>query len=119
MVKSNNDPIPFCFLSCIFMNILIFFLLFNLGNCLELSANGILNHVSCQNFTGKCPDTSYFSDKIYECRYRVLYFFCTKSVKNYAFQSLIKPKSQLVVYDSTRDLNADWDKNLCDTSCNF
>lgn len=36
------------------------------GNCLELSANGILNHVNCQNFIGKCPDTSYFSDKIYE-----------------------------------------------------
>lgn len=35
------------------------------GNCLELAANGILNHAICQNFTWGCPDKPYLSDKIY------------------------------------------------------
>lgn len=35
------------------------------GNCLELAANGILNHVKCQNFTLGCPDKPYLSDEIY------------------------------------------------------
>lgn len=43
--------------------------MFHLGNCLELAANGILNHVKCHNFTLGCPDKPYLSDEIYRCKY--------------------------------------------------
>lgn len=54
---------------------------FHSGNCLELAANGILNHAKCKYFTWGCPDKPYFSDKIYNCKYNVLLFFI-KPVKN-------------------------------------
>lgn len=53
------------------------------GNCLELAANGILNHVNCQDFLAGCPEESYYSNEIY--RYPVcqsLAFHCfTSDVK--------------------------------------
>lgn len=34
------------------------------GNCLELAASGILNHVKCRNFIWGCPSDPYFSNEI-------------------------------------------------------
>ncbi|XP_062583279.1 serine/threonine-protein phosphatase 6 regulatory ankyrin repeat subunit B-like [Saccostrea cucullata] len=40
---------------------------FEKGNCLELAADGILNHVPCANtFSSGCPDTFYFSNELYK-----------------------------------------------------
>lgn len=60
--------------------------LFHSGNCLELAANGILNHAKCQNFTWGCPDKAFLSDKIYNCKYDVFLSFI-KPINN--FLSLI------------------------------
>lgn len=36
------------------------------GNCIELAASGILNHVKCGNFISGCPNEPYLSDEIYK-----------------------------------------------------
>lgn len=36
------------------------------GNCLELAASGILNHVKCRNFIWGCPNDPYLSDEIHK-----------------------------------------------------
>ncbi|XP_052680917.1 serine/threonine-protein phosphatase 6 regulatory ankyrin repeat subunit A-like isoform X2 [Crassostrea angulata] len=42
-------------------------ILFQKGNCLELAADGILNHVSCnKTFEFGCPDKFYLSNEIYK-----------------------------------------------------
>lgn len=55
--KFHESLIEFCYIK---PRILVEY-----GNCLELAANGILNHVKCQNFTSGCPDKPYFSNEIY------------------------------------------------------
>ncbi|XP_061179348.1 uncharacterized protein LOC133187972 [Saccostrea echinata] len=40
---------------------------FEKGNCLELAADGILNHYPCENsFPCGCPDRFFFSNEIYK-----------------------------------------------------
>ncbi|XP_062619249.1 uncharacterized protein LOC134280816 [Saccostrea cucullata] len=40
---------------------------FERGNCLELAANGILNHVPCHStFSSGCPSQFYFSNELYK-----------------------------------------------------
>ncbi|XP_048743278.2 ankyrin-3-like isoform X2 [Ostrea edulis] len=39
---------------------------FERGNCLELAADGILNHVPCNKFDSGCPEQFYFSNEIYK-----------------------------------------------------
>ncbi|XP_062599298.1 kinase D-interacting substrate of 220 kDa B-like [Saccostrea cucullata] len=40
---------------------------FEKGNCLELAADGILNHVPCAKaFSSGCPDRFYFSNELYK-----------------------------------------------------
>ncbi|XP_055999265.1 alpha-latroinsectotoxin-Lt1a-like [Ostrea edulis] len=39
---------------------------FEKGNCLELAADGILNHVACDKFDSGCPEQFYFSNEIYK-----------------------------------------------------
>jgi hypothetical protein len=38
------------------------------GNCLELAADGILNHVKCGNFSFGCPEEDFPSNEIYKCK---------------------------------------------------
>ncbi|XP_061179351.1 uncharacterized protein LOC133187976 [Saccostrea echinata] len=40
-------------------------ILIHTGNCVELAADGILNHVKCQNFTNGCPEKPYYSNELY------------------------------------------------------
>lgn len=38
-----------------------------------------LNYYNCSNFKEGCPDTNYFSDESYECKWKhVPYLFCIK-----------------------------------------
>ncbi|XP_022302949.2 uncharacterized protein LOC111110649 isoform X2 [Crassostrea virginica] len=39
---------------------------FEKGNCLELAARGVLNHVPCSNFSSGCPDTNFNSRELYK-----------------------------------------------------
>ena len=58
-----------------------FIILYDEGNCLELAADGILNHVHCNTtFACGCPNGFYFSNEIYKCMLCMLFsnFHCYK-----------------------------------------
>nr|XP_022298472.1 uncharacterized protein LOC111107519 isoform X2 [Crassostrea virginica] len=58
--KYLTSLIEFCYL-------LGYKILFKEGNCLELAANGILNHVRCNTtFACGCPDKYYYGNEIYK-----------------------------------------------------
>lgn len=84
MIKSISRFIILS-LSIIFSykNIIILFNARFKGNCLKLSANGILNQVPCaKTFDDDCPENHYFSDKIFNCKYPLqdIFFFQGKNL---------------------------------------